>query len=74
MSAPEEFRSRLRKTTIARRGLATKYENSVTRANHCGCLNPVPTNTGLMLRIFGTVECSVCHRAMFTSTGKPVRS
>jgi hypothetical protein len=39
---------------------------------HCVCDRSQPSNEGMMLRLFGTVECRRCGRAIFNSDGKQV--
>jgi hypothetical protein len=40
---------------------------------HCRCITPRSCADGFWVRLYGTVECGHCHRAIFDATG-PVRS
>lgn len=52
-----------------------RAEAPVDRSSlQCHCGVPIPTNDGPMLRLYGTVQCDLCGRAIFDENGKQMHT
>lgn len=69
----EEFAARLARSNHVRRSWLERSRPTSVHL-HCVCRGErTLTNDGPMLRMFGTVQCSRCGRAVFDADGQPIK-
>ena len=70
----DELRRKTKRSENVRKGWV---ERKAPKGMHTYCVCPKPTevtNDGMALRVFGTVQCARCARAVFDANRQAVRA